>query len=97
MIETVRRKCRNGLPERWQPWSGHRLIGRCCDRRGELQSASGRSEAEARRAPESGVEAEPGEQEAERAAQEEAAAAAAEWALRKRGSRGAWTAPEGRA
>lgn len=40
MIETVRRKCRNGLPERWQPWSGHRLIGRCCDRSFILQAPS---------------------------------------------------------
>lgn len=42
---------------------------------GELQSASGRSEAEARRAQEVIGGPDTGEQEAERAAQEEAAAA----------------------
>ncbi|KAM9725893.1 motile sperm domain-containing protein 3 isoform 2-T2 [Dama dama] len=52
MIKTVRRKCRSDLPERWQPWSGHRLIGRCCDQRPRpLSSALGCSTAQSLHAP----------------------------------------------
>nr|XP_058892453.1 motile sperm domain-containing protein 3 isoform X2 [Kogia breviceps] len=52
MTEAVRRKSRNGLPGRWQPWSGHRLIGRCCDQRPcPLSSALGCSTAQSLHAP----------------------------------------------
>lgn len=33
MTAVIRRKCRNGLSGRWQPRSGHKLIGRCCDQK----------------------------------------------------------------